>query len=208
MAQEEDKPDNGKDAPETEPQPVKKAKLGKKLAILGIVAAVIGIECGAAYWLLSSAGNASAQAGEPAESKNEGKAGEKGEHKAAKHEGKGAGEHGADGAKDADEEIEVVLGEFSLTSFQPATNTTLRIEFKLYGTVNGKDKTDFLAALEENQHRFRDQVLKIVRSSEITDLTDAGLGLIKRKILEGTNRMIGKSMLHSVIFSDFSFVEQ
>jgi flagellar FliL protein len=51
-------------------------------------------------------------------------------------------------------------------------------------------------------------VIVIVRSAEITDLTDAGLGLIKRKIMEKTNRMIGKSMLHSVIFSDFSFIEQ
>jgi flagellar basal body-associated protein FliL len=202
MAQEENKLDSTKETSETEPQPAKKSKLSKKLAILGVVVAVIGMECGAAYWFLSSAGNATAQASEPADSKSEGKSAEKGERKPAKHEGKGTGEHGAD------EEIEVVLGEFSVTTFQPATNTTLRIEFNLYGTVNAGDQKEFLTGLEENQHRFRDQVLIIVRSAEITDLTDAGLGLVKRKIMEKTNRMIGKPMLHSVIFSDFSFVEQ
>ena len=95
-----------------------------------------------------------------------------------------------------------------MTTFQPATNNTLRIEFNLYGTVNAKEQKEFMTALEENLHRFRDQVLVIVRSAEITDLTDAGLGLVKRKIMEKTNRMIGKPLLRSIIFSDFSFVEQ
>ena len=43
---------------------------------------------------------------------------------------------------------------------------------------------------------------------QTTDLTDAGLGLIKRKILEKTNRALGKPLLQTVVFSDFSFVEQ
>jgi flagellar basal body-associated protein FliL len=209
MAQDEEKPDTTPEPAEPEQQPAKKSAIGKKLAILSVVIAVIGIECGAAYWFLSSAGNSAAQAGESAEPKGEGKSAEKGEHKPAKHEGKGEGKgEAAEGEKDPDEQVEVVLGEFSVTSFQPATNTTLRIEFNLYGTVNAKDQKEFLTALEENQHRFRDQVLVIVRSAEITDLTDAGLGLVKRKIMEKTNQMIGKPMLHSIIFSDFSFVEQ
>jgi flagellar FliL protein len=220
MSQDEKKPDTTPEAVEGEPQPVKKSMMVIKLAILGIVMGVIGVECGAAYWFLSSTGDATAQASEP---DVEEKPAEKSEHKAAKHEGKEekGGEHGAKsehGAKggeheakanrDPDEQVEVVLGEFSVTSFQPATNTTIRIEFVLYGTVIAKNQTEFLTALEENQHRFRDQVLKIVRSAEITDLTDAGLGLIKRKIQEATNRMIGKQLLQSIIFSDFSFVEQ
>jgi flagellar basal body-associated protein FliL len=204
MAQEEEKEktDTAPDTPEAPQPPVGKAKIGKKIAILGIVLAVVAIECGAAYWLLSSAGSAAAQASEPAEAKAEGKAEEKSEHKTDKHEGKERI------AKDPNEQIEVVLGDFSVTTFQPATNATLRIEFKLYGTVGAKHEKEFLAALEENQHRFRDQVLVIVRSAEITDLTDAGLGLVKRKIMEKTNRMVGKPLLQSIIFSDFSFIEQ
>ena len=62
--------------------------------------------------------------------------------------------------------------------------------------------------MEENLHRFRDQVIVILRSSDLEDLTDAGLGLIKRKILEKTNPLLGKPYLQAVIFSDFSFIEQ
>jgi hypothetical protein len=51
-------------------------------------------------------------------------------------------------------------------------------------------------------------VIVTLRSSELGDLTDAGLGLIKRRILEKTNRTLGKPYLRSVIFSDFSFIEQ
>jgi flagellar FliL protein len=100
------------------------------------------------------------------------------------------------------------LGKFGVTSFQPSTNSTLLIDFHLYGTVGGEEKAAFDRAMEGNQHRFRDQVIVIVRSSELTDLTDAGLGLIKRKILEKSNRLLGKPYIRSVIFSDFSFVEQ
>ena len=47
-----------------------------------------------------------------------------------------------------------------------------------------------------------------MRSADIDDLTEAGLGLIKRKILDKTNRLLAKPYLKKVIFSDFSFVEQ
>ena len=206
MAQDENKSDNASQLAETLQQSAKPGKIGKKLAILGVVMAVIGIECGAAYWFLSSAGNTAARASDSAGPKSESKSAETNERKPAKDEAKS--EHAADPDQDPEDQVEVVLGEFSITSFQPATNTTLRIEFNLYGTVDTKDQKEFLTALEGNQHRFRDQVLVIVRSAEITDLTDAGLGLVKRKILEKTNRMIGKPLLRSIIFSDFSFVEQ
>ena len=51
-------------------------------------------------------------------------------------------------------------------------------------------------------------MIVIIRSAEIADLTDAGLGLIKRRILETTNKTLGKPILQAVMFSDFSFVEQ
>ncbi len=105
-------------------------------------------------------------------------------------------------------QVEVDLGEFAVTSYQPVSNTTLRIDFHLYGTVATEHEQEFQEALVANAHRFRDQVIITLRSSEITDLTDAGLGLIKRKILEKTNTMLGKRYLKAVIFSDFSFIEQ
>jgi flagellar FliL protein len=103
---------------------------------------------------------------------------------------------------------EVDLGEFTVTAFQPISNTTLRIDFHMYGTVDAEEKANFEKAWEENMHRVRDQVITTVRSCELAELTEAGLGLIKRKILEKTNRTFGEPLLQTIIFSDFSFIEQ
>jgi flagellar basal body-associated protein FliL len=217
MAQEEEKlePESPSAPLEIPQQQVKKPKALMKLALLGVVVSVVGCQCGVAYWLMNSYAVAAERAKSVPEAKSETKSAEKaekGEKKSEKPEDKEEAKTAAESLpeldRDPEEEIEVVLGEFSVTTFQPATSTTMRIEFNLYGTVDVKNQKEFLAALEENQHRFRDQVLVIVRSAEITDLTDAGLGLVKRKIMEKTNRMIGKPYLRSIIFSDFSFIEQ
>lgn len=110
--------------------------------------------------------------------------------------------------EDEEERAEVDLGEYSVSSFQPVSNTTLRIDFRLYGTIHADDKSDFDEAWEDSTHRVRDQVIVTVRSCELVDLTDAGLGLIKRRILEKTNRTLGQPLLKSIVFSDFSFIEQ
>ena len=47
-----------------------------------------------------------------------------------------------------------------------------------------------------------------IRNCRVEDLTDPGLALLKRKILAKSNELLGKPMLHTVLFSDFSFIEQ
>ena len=84
----------------------------------------------------------------------------------------------------------------------------MRIDFHLFGTVKTENQKDFLKLMEENKHRFREQVLVTVRGAEITDLTDAGLGLMKRKLLDRANHTLGKPVLQTVVISDFSFIEQ
>jgi hypothetical protein len=162
-----------------------------KLKVLFFVVLVIGIECSAAYWFLPSAAETALLAGATEETKKDNKS-----------------KDGKEVEKDQNAEAEVNLGEFNVTAYQPVSNTTLRIDFHLYGTIAVADQKEFGTSMEENLHRFRDQVIITVRSAEIGDLTDAGLSLIKRKILEKTNRMLGKPLLQSVIFSDFSFIEQ
>ena len=66
----------------------------------------------------------------------------------------------------------------------------------------------FAGLFEAKKQRFRDQVIATIRSADMADFTEAGLGLIKRRILETTNRTIGKPCLEAVLFSDFSFIEQ
>jgi len=105
------------------------------------------------------------------------------------------------------DQVEVDLGQFDVVSFQPVSDSTLRIGFHLYGTVAVENQDEFLILMEENEHRFRELVIQTIRSAEITDLTDAGLGLIKRRISEKTNKLLGRPMLRVVIFSEFSFEE-
>ena len=109
---------------------------------------------------------------------------------------------------DGEDRQEVDLGQFSLTSFQPESNTTLRIDFHLWGTVLEDDVDDFDDLHSVHKNRMREQVIMIVRRAVITDLTDPALALIKRRILEKSNRVLGKPLLQSIVVGDFSFVEQ
>ena len=118
-------------------------------------------------------------------------------------------EHG-DETSNHDEEMvrEVELGIYNITRFNPATNTTLAIDFELYGTVLASDATEFEHEFENSKARIREQVTMTLHGAASSDLTDAGLGLIKRRILEKTNRALGQPLLKEVLFSKFSFVER
>jgi flagellar basal body-associated protein FliL len=163
----------------------------KKLMIPVFIVVVIAVECGVAIWLIPPAAESAALA-EPA----------------SQALPTAPPPEVAEEEKESAGQMEVDLGTFTVTSFQPANNSTLRIDFHLYGLVRASDQKEFLTLLEENHNRFRDQVIITIRSAEIGDLSDPGLGLLKRKILEKTNRILRKSLLRSVIFSDFLFIEQ
>lgn len=174
-------------APEAAAPPAKRSTLRYILIAVGILI-VVGLE-GAAAWMLFPR-HEEAPAAE---------AGEKG------HEEHAADPLAPEGSHEGRKEVD--LGEFSVTSFQPVSGTTLSINFHLYGAVLEADDGEFHELFEENRHRFRESVIVIVRSSDLADLTDAGLGLIKRKVLEKTNRALGKPLLKDVVFSEFSLVE-
>ena len=171
----------------------KPAAMGK-LKLFVLMAALVGVECVLAYFLIPGTPQADASV-------------------SAEHTAPPATEHASPpeekpAAGEPNEQVEVDLGQFSVTAFQPATSTTLRIEFHLWGTVASSDQATFQEAWTKNNNRLRDQVIYIVRGANISDVTDAGLGLIKRKILEKTNKTLSKPYLQAVIFSDFSFLEQ
>lgn len=106
------------------------------------------------------------------------------------------------------ETVEVELGHFNVTHFNPASNTTLSIDFELYGSVLAENQAEFHHLLEKNKVRVREQVIMTLHAAGSKELSDAGLGLIKRQILEKTNRALGHPMLREVLFSKFNFVER
>lgn len=165
-----------------------------KIKVLAFIVVVIAVECLVAYLYLPSAAETAAMAGAAAATSEQADA--------SKVEDASADQ------SPAVQQAEVDLGEFSVTAYQPVSNTTLRIDFHLYGTVAAEDESEFLKRMQDNLHRFREQVIVTVRSAELTDLTDAGLGLLKRRIQEKSNQTLGKPLLRAVVFSDFSFIEQ
>ena len=108
----------------------------------------------------------------------------------------------------AEDVHEVEMGTFNVTHFNPATNTTLSIDFELFGAVLAKDSAEFHHHFEKNKIRVREQIIMILHGAESKNLSDAGLGLIKRQILEKTNRALGQPLLREVLFSKFNFVER
>jgi len=162
----------------------------KTIIVAVLVAVVILTECLFAYVLIPSRGDLEKWSVE----------------KAAK-EAK-AGHNAQERKSDGKPETEVELGKFNVIVHHPASNVTLRVNFHLVGTVLSEDAKEFEELLSKNQHRLRDQAIFEIRNCQIDDLTDPGLALLKRRILAKSNDLLGKPLLHSVVFSDFSFVEQ
>ena len=207
------------DAPAAEEAAPTGRSRSTKIKIAGAVLGIVVLEWAVAYMVLpgsaatSHAADASEEeAAEHSDSHDEPKADHGSSHGAKHDHGHGAKHEHGHGAASKGEKLsdhaEVDLGQFAVTGYQPVSSSTQYISFHLYGTTDHKHSEEFARRFEENKHRIRDHVIVIIRSAEITDLTDAGLGLIKRRILETTNKTLGKPLLQGVIFSEFSFVEQ
>jgi flagellar basal body-associated protein FliL len=191
-----------------------------KVTIAAIVGAIVLSQCVLAYLFLP---------GGDSTAKGEAKKEAATAHTADKSDKEAAGDGRAD-------HREVDLGKFSLTAFDPNSNTTLLIDFHLFGTVaadhdekDGKgggehgghgghggkaaegaeeDNSTFGKLFKKNKYRFRDQVIVIIRNAQMSDLADPGLGLIKRQILAKTNSLLGEPLMKEVLFSDFAVVQQ
>ena len=108
----------------------------------------------------------------------------------------------------AEDMVEVSLGSFHVVAYNPDSGSSMNVDFKLFGTVLADEVGEFDSLYTASMNRISEQITITVRGTDPVDLTDPGLGLIKRKILEKTNRALGKHLLHEAIFSDFSFVER
>jgi hypothetical protein len=165
-----------------------------KLMIAGFMGGVVAVECLLAYLFIPSAEQVAAMAEQnmqkklPAELKPE---------------------HGStEDTSDSKPLIEIELGDFSITVTQPNSPTALRVDFMLWGTIKEADQPEVKSLFDRNIHRFRDMVLSEIRNLESTDLADPELTLIKRRILAKSNDLLGKPVLKSVVFSQFSYIEQ
>jgi len=164
-----------------------------KLIIAGFMGGVIAVECLLAYLFIPSPDEVAALAEEnmtkklPASLASE-------EISAEQEESKNT--------------VEIPLGDYNLTIPQRNSNSALRADFTLAGTVLASDESTFANLMEKHPARFREAVLYEFRNSEREDLDEPELGLIKRRILERSNKLFGKPILKSLMIPDFSYIEQ
>ena len=172
--------------------------LVKAAAILSVI--VLAQVCAAAM-LLPSADETRA-VGEQLAAAAHGKEAEHDEHGAS--EGHGDAAHGAGG----EHTIEVNLGAFHIVSFNAKSGKSLSVDFELFGTVLASEQEDFDHLYAAHEKRISEQITIAVRGLQADDLSDPGLGLIKRLILEKTNRALGKPLVREAVIAQFSHIER
>ena len=167
---------------------------------IAFVSVLVVVELVAAAMMLPSAAETEALATELA-------AAEKGAETETSHD-----EQSEAHAEAHEKAVEVKLGEYKVTRFSPASEKshekTMNIDVEVYGIVLEEEEKDFRHEFKQNKNRIEEQIVMTMHAAEATDLAAPGLGLIKRQILEKTNRALGRPLLREVVFTRINFVER
>ena len=163
------------------------------------VAVIVAIEVAAAAMLFPSADDTRAVGEQLAH----GAAGEHAESDQKDEQGHAGGEE-AHGEKSH----EASLGAYHIISFNPETKKSMSVDFELFGVVLAEEEPEFNELYTVHEKRINEQVTIAVRGMLVKDFTDPGLGLMKRIILEKTNRALGKPLIREVTVPQFSFLER
>jgi hypothetical protein len=201
-----------------------------QIKVAGIIAGIVLAQCGLAYFLLPTAPVAAASDAEQGKNKDHKAAhGDHEEH--GEHDGHGAAQLTERREVDlgrfsitaydqtTNNTILIDFHMFGAVLEEPKEHKDGAPAADAHGGHGGghgapknaseeEDTSKFGKLLKKNKHRFRDQVIVIVRNTSPADLADPALGLIKRQILAKTNSLLGEPLLKEVIFSEFSVVQQ
>jgi flagellar basal body-associated protein FliL len=189
MASAEAKPEN--EAVEQD-GPEKKGMMGK-LIVVAIIGAIVLVETVAATMLLPDPESIAEEIRQEIR---------------ARAMAEGVGEEDILGMEDTGPVVEVELGTFDVSIHQHVSNTTLVVNVKVMATVAESEKSTFDSLLAAKNNRLRERILIELRSADVTELTDPGLGLIKRRILEKSNRLFEQPIIKEIIFSNYAFYQQ
>ena len=197
-----------KEAVAEAPPEKKKSGVMTLVKAIAFVSLIVLLEMGAAAMLLPSA-EETRQVGEQlAKAQHEKDSDAHGDDHSEEHAEEHGEEHGDAHGAAAHDSHEVTLGTYHIVSFNPKTGTSLSIDFDLFGVVLAEEEAEFSHLYTAHEKRISEQITIAVRGMESADLTDPGLGLIKRIILEQTNRALGKPLVREAIISQFSFMER
>ena len=118
-------------------------------------------------------------------------------------------------SEDAEEAVEadkirpvLELGKFNLRDLRSASNVTAKILFSLHLALPQEADEKTIRQLQLWRHRLRDQVIIAVRKTEIKDLLEPDLGLLRRNIMLRINRLLKTSLVEEVLVTEFTFATQ
>lgn len=111
-------------------------------------------------------------------------------------------------AEDGKPLMEVELGQFNVAIHDAAADSTYHVNCTVVASIAEEDQSEFNDLLKNNQHRLRERIMIEFRSASPSDLNEAGLGLIKRRISEKSNALLGKPLIKKVIFPEYNYFVQ
>ena len=97
---------------------------------------------------------------------------------------------------------------YTVQCFYMEADKTVNIDLEVYATVLADEQDEFDEIYATNKNRVREQINLTIQAAEPSELSDGGLGLIKRRILERTNRALGKPLVREVFLTRFNFVQR
>jgi len=110
-------------------------------------------------------------------------------------------------AEEAEKVIEYDLGTYSVSFVPPGADHNYRVEFRLFATVNAKDKDHLQTLMDEKQFRYRHRMILEIRNASLQELSENQLGLIQRRILATSTEVLGEPILLSIGFNDYQVIE-
>lgn len=106
------------------------------------------------------------------------------------------------------ESVEVKIDEFRITnSLAASQGSEINLTFTLAAVVSRDAQLDFKDAVKKKQYSVNESVGRVCRSATLQDLTDPGLGTIKRLLKEEINKVLAKSYIIVIIISDWQVRE-
>jgi len=110
-------------------------------------------------------------------------------------------------AEEAEKVVEYDLGTYSVSFVPPGADHNYRVEFRLFATVNAKDKDRLQTLMDEKQFRYRHRMILEIRNASLQELSENQLGLIQRRILATSTEVLGEPILLSIGFNDYQVIE-
>jgi flagellar basal body-associated protein FliL len=111
-------------------------------------------------------------------------------------------EHGRQ-AYDPRKLTEVDLGQFTVT--QRREPAIFFIRFQLFAIVSDDQVENFARLVETHGERLRSEVREIVQGSDLEQLNDPALVWLKAELVQAINRRVGTTIVHDVVFAEFTF---